>query len=503
MAGTLQRIVALAREKLIPGDSVRDKAVVGSAWLGAIRTFGRGLHMIKLAVLARLLTPGDFGLMGIALLALATLEQFSRLGLDTALIQRAEENVDHYLDTMLVLKIARGTLIAVLLFFGAPYIAAFFGEPRVTGLLQVLAVLPVLRAFNNPGIVYFSKDLQFHKTFAWDTSGNIINFVASVGFALVWPSVWALVFGNVVEDTFKLGMSYFLTEYWPGLKFDLAKARELFAYGKWVTGGAALLLVLNQGDDAFVGWFLGATALGYYQYAFRFGNAPATEISTVISSALLPTFSKVQEDQEQLTSAFEKSLKLITLVSFPAAVGVLVVAPAFVPVVLGQNWLPIVPALQILAVWGLIRSVNPIFGKLFEAVGRPDINTKINGARLILLAAVIFPATARYGMEGTAVAVTTTAACSVLVSAYLAVQYVEWSYRRLFLEFSYQSLSSILMGLTVFQLWVFGLVDANLLGLLLMIATGIIAYGVFTAAVARLTAYDPWSPIGDVVKTFT
>ena len=491
----MRDVYRLLKEKLLAGDGIRDRAVKGSIWLFAIRGLGRGLELIKLAVLARILAPEDFGLMGIALLVMAAIEHFSKLGLGTALIQRKEENVDPYLDTAWVMKLGRGAALGAVAFLAAPLFASFFDDPRVTDLVRALAVLPMLRGLFNPGIVYFKKDLEFHRQFAFDTTGNVVNFVAALGFAAVYPSVWALVFGHLVEEVVKLGISYLLHEYRPSIRFDLPKVKELFGYGKWITASGAVLFVLNQGDDAFVGWFLGATALGFYQMAFRFGNAPSTELSQVVSNVLLPTFSKVQQETERLRKTFQRSLQLITFASFPAAIGVIVVAPLFVSVILGEKWLSLVEELQILAIWGLFRSLRPVFNNMFQAVGRPDISTKISFARLVLMSAVIYPATAAFGTEGTAIAVTIPAALSMLVGGYIAVGIVELRVREFVVELSYPLTSALVMGATVYYAREQSVLGTGILELVGLILLGVIVQLLLTWTLSRTTSYDVWSSV--------
>lgn len=485
-------------ERLIPEGGVQDRAVKGSVWLFLDRGFGRTIHLLKLAVLARLLAPGDFGLMGIALLALYAIEKLSRLGFDEALIQRIEDDVDSYLDTVWVMKIVRGTALGLLMYLLAPVFASFFAEPRVTDLVRVLAALPVLRALFNPGILYFRKDLNFHKRLVFDVVGNVTNVAAALIFAYFSPTVWALVVGNLVEEVTKLGLSYVLHGYRPWPRFDLGQAREMFAYGKWLTASTGIAFVLNNGDDAFVGWFLGASALGFYQLAFRFGNAPATELTHVLSTALFPTFSKVQEDADRLRSAFTRSVQLVTLVSFPASVGIIVVAPVFVPVVLGSKWIPLVEELQILAAWGMVRSLKGIFGNLVQAVGRPDISTKVNLLRLVLLATAIWPATARFGTEGTAGAVAITAAATLCVYGYLTIREVGMPVGGLLAQLTYPLASALVMGAAVYWVRERPFVGSGAFELVALILIGVVTYGLATWLVAKLTGYDVLSTIASV-----
>lgn len=491
----MKRILELAKEKLIPGESVRDRAIIGSIWLFGMRFFGRGLQLIKLAVLARILAPSDFGLMGIALLGLGVMEQFSKLGFSAALVQREEENVDEFLDTAWMLKIARGVLLGTAAFLLAPLIARFFGDPRVTDLIRVLAVIPVLNGLANPGVVYFQKHMEFHKKFAYESSKNVVNFTAALLYALAEPTVWALVVGNVVEAFFGVFVSFVLHGYRPSIRFDLGRAKELFNYGKWITLTGVFVFLLNQGDDAFVGWYLGAAALGFYQMAFRFGNAPTTELTQVLSNVLLSTFSKVQNDVDQLRNVFDRSFQLLAFISFPAAVGIVIVAPIFVPVILGDQWTQMVPALQILAVWGGFRSLYPIYNNLFQALNRPDIRTKFDAFRLVIMGVLIIPLSDLYGTAGTAAAVTIPAALSVVIASYYGIKVVEKSGISYLYEISYPLTCTFVMGAVVFVVRETVLEAASLGSLVGLVLVGAVAYIVATYILSRVSSYGIWSTV--------
>lgn len=396
-------------------------------WALAINVSDRGFQIVKLIVLANILSPGDFGLMGISLLVLAALRQFTRLGFDTALIQRKEERVDDYFDTMWVLKIGRATTIALALFFSAPAAASFFGEPRATALIRVIAFSPLLLSLQNPAVVYLQKNLEFHRQFAYQVSGSLLDVVVAFAVAVTYQTVWALVIGLLVGQLTRALSSYVLHPYRPSLQFDVAAAKELFGYGKWITLSGAVLFLVTQGDDALVGWALGATALGLYQVAYRFSNAPATEITHVISSVVFPTYSKLQDDAARLRDGYGRAVRVTTLVSVPASVGILFVVPDFVTAFLGTEWHPTVPLMRLLAVFGLIRSIGAIDGPLLDALGRPDYGTKFQTLHLVLLAVIIYPAIEGYGLVGAATAVSLSIVVPVALQNYVARKTIEFN----------------------------------------------------------------------------
>lgn len=387
-----------------PGELLSQRVVHAGFWAFALRITDRLFGLARTIVLARLLAPTDFGLFGIALLAMSALGTFSQTGFNAALIQK-KEDIKPYLDTAWTIQAIRGILLASILFLMAPYVAAFFEAPVAKPILQVIGLSVLLQGFTNIGVVYFQKELEFHKQFVYMFSGTLVNVGVAISAAFLLRSVWALVFGLLAGNVVRLVVSYFVHSYRPRLRFEGAKAKELYAFGRWILGSSILVFLLNQGDDILLGKVLGVTALGLYQMAYRISNLPATEITHVISQVTFPAYSKLQDRLPQLRQAYLQTLQVVAFLSFPIAGGIAFFAPDFTRIFLGEQWMPMVPAMQVLAIWGLMRSLGAMSGSLFQGVGRPSILTSIQLAKLALLATLIYPFTVRWGMLGTALAV--------------------------------------------------------------------------------------------------
>lgn len=431
---------------LVPGGSVVQRTVKSGIWVSATKMSLRASQLLMLVILARLLAPRDFGLMGIALVTLSATRRFTDIGINAALIQDKKENIDEYLNTTWSLEIGRGILLFVILFVGAPYIAALFSEPEAADLIRVLGLIPVLYGLRNPAVVYFQKDLSFHKEFIYQSSGAVVQFVVGVGYALYSPTVWALVFASVSKMATLFVLSYLLHGYRPWPTFELAVAKKLIHYGKWITASSIIGFLYSEGDDVFVGWYLSATALGFYQYAYRLADTPASEVSGVISKITFPAYSKLQGDTDELRGALLQTTRLTAFVTFPIAFGIALVAPSFVPAILGDDWRPMVLTLQILTLYGLLHSITRNFGAVWKALGRPDYIAKLGFLRVCLIAILIWPATARWGIEGTALVVVGIYLFPMLpIDVYLAAQIVEARSAQIYVEYLYPFIAASIM----------------------------------------------------------
>jgi PST family polysaccharide transporter/lipopolysaccharide exporter len=461
---------------LVPTGSVLQRTVKSGIWVSATKLSARFLQILMLIVLARLLSPADFGLLGIALLTLNATKRFTDIGMNAALIQQKEENVDSYLNTTWLLEIGRGALIFAVLFVLAPVIAQLFGEPRAQPVIRVLALGPMLYGFRNPGVVYFKKNLEFHKDFVYKTSGGLTQFTVGVAYALYSPTVWALVFASLSRPLIKVVLSYGLHEYRPWPSFDTEAARELIDFGKWITGSSVINWLYSQGDDAFVGWYLSATALGFYQYAYQIADAPAHEVSGVISQITFPAYSAIQGDIDELRNALVQSIRFTAFLAFPISFGIALVAPSFVRTILGSEWTPMILTMQILAMYGLMHAITRNFGAVWKALNKPDLIFKTGSLRVICIAIVIWPATALWGIEGTALTVTGIYLFPMLpLDVYLAARLVDARSAQIYTEYLYPFVAAAVMFGTLWYARILMGVSP-LVELLVLVPAGVVIY---------------------------
>lgn len=262
-----------------------------------------------------------------------------------------------------------------------------------------------MQGLTNIGVIYFQKELEFNKKFIYRASGTLADFVVAVSAVLILKSVWALVFGLLASAIIRLIVSYLIHPYRPHFKPDLAKTKELFGFGRWILGVSIITFLFNQGDDGFLGKVLGVTALGFYQIAYRIGQVPATEFAKVISQVAFPAYSKLQDELSKLKEGFLKTLNITVIFMIPLAGGIFILAPEFTTIFLGDKWMPMIPALRILVIAGMIRALVTTGGALFQGKGMPNIDFKMNLARLLTMAITIYPLTLFLDMSGVALAV--------------------------------------------------------------------------------------------------
>ncbi|MGB9956465.1 lipopolysaccharide biosynthesis protein [Haloferax prahovense] len=486
---------------LIPDGGTTERAVKSGVWAMGINIIDRILHLGKLIILSHFLSPADFGLLGIALLTRGALRQLSNFRIDAALIQREETNVDGYLNTAWSMQIIRGVGLVLVMFFIAPYISQLMNEPRATDVIRVISVISLILGLRNPGILYLTKNLEFHKQFLYQIGSTATNVTTAIILGFIYQSVWALVVGALLGATVKLGLSYIIQDYRPQVDFNSEMARELLGYGKWMAVESIAVFSVANGDDAFVGWFLGASALGLYQIAYRFSDAPARELSQVISSVAFPTYSKIQNQSKQLQQGVFKTITLTTSVSFPAAIGILAVTPQFIHTFFDDRWLPVIVPMQILAVFGMTRSVRATTSALYRAVGHPNYDALLDIFHFLIIAIFIYPAAVRSGLIGTSIVVSASVLLVVALDLYVAANVMSVSYISVVNQFKFPLIASIGMGIVVLSsgtllpkegLWVF----------LLLSLIGVFSYSLFILGFERRWGFGLSEVITTIKQSF-
>lgn len=397
----------------ILSEPLSTRVVRGGVWVFALRITTRGLRFLRTVILARLLAPHDFGLFGIAMLSIATLEAFTQTGFEAALVQK-KEDVESYLDTAWTISAIRGALLFSILFFFAPLIAEFFNSPQATMIIRVIALSAFLSGFRNVGILFFQRELEFNKQFYYEFPSILVDLSVAITLAFTLRNVWALVWSGLAASFVRLFMSYLIHPYRPRFSLARKQLQELLGFGKWLLGSGMLVFLITQGDDLLVGKVLGPASLGFYQMAYLISNLPATEISRTMAQVAFPVYSKLQDDLPKLRDAYLKALHLTAFLSIPLAAGIFVLAPDFTGIFMGEKWIPMVPAIKVLVFAGLIRSIAATTGPILYGIGKPRTDTIWQTIRLVVFATIIYPFTMRWGILGTSIAVL----CSISVSTF-------------------------------------------------------------------------------------
>lgn len=375
------------------------KTLKGVSWLGSLRLITRSFTFVRLAILARLLTPEEFGLFGIATLVLAFSEIITETGINVFFIQ-GEGKLEDYLDTAYVISIIRGILISILIIIFTPLISKFFRAEGALPILYFISLIPFIRGFINPSSVKFHKNLEFNKEFYFRTGIFFIDSLVTIATAIYLRSASSLIWGMLAGVTAEVLVSQLLIKPRPKFVFTFNKLRRVLDRGKWVTASSFLQYLFVNTDSSVVGKLMNSTYLGYYQMAYKISTLPITEISNVFYNVTFPVFSKLQNNNKRLRRAFLKSTLAIALISVPVGLVLFLFANEIVLIFLGNGWTQVIAPLKILSIYGILRAVTAEFPAVFMALKRQELVTKVTLFAVFAIVITIVPLVKLYGIVG-------------------------------------------------------------------------------------------------------
>lgn len=403
--------------------SLQHKAIRSGIWVTLSSVLGAGLSFLRSIIMARLLTPEIFGLMAICSMVIRGIEIFTETGFGAALIHR-QQRFEEARDTAFTLWVLRGAGLAVIAFLVAPWIAAFYKEDVLESIVAVIGLSFILTGFSNINTIALQKELDFKRLTYLDQVGGVLNTVIALGLAYWLRDVWALVYAQLTASIISVGLSYVMVPGRPRFRLDPGVARELFSYGKFMTGLAVVVFLTNQLDNAMIGKLLGMEALGFYTVAYTLANIPSTNLSKVVAKVLFPMFSKLQTDLPQLRQEYMRGVRLVVAMVVPISVAIVVLAQDIVTVLYGAKWASAAVPLQILAMFGCFQALWMLNGYLYNAIGKPFIDFYVNSFRFVLVLSLLYPLTVSYGLVGASMAVALPMFVQFMVGVYLSYRVI-------------------------------------------------------------------------------
>ncbi len=366
----------------------------------------KGIGLVSTLLLARLLVPGDFGLVAMATSLIALLEVFGAFGFDIALIHRQSPTRSHF-DTAWTFNVIVGLCVAALLLALALPVSHYYRQVNLPPVICALAVASAVQGFENVGVVAFRKEMQFHREFRYLLTKRIAAFLVTVSLALWLRSYWALVAGAITGRIAGVALSYWLHPYRP--RFSLAARADLLHFSRWVLIGNILAFLKERSPDFVIGRIAGPSALGVFNVSAEIANLPGTELVAPINRAIFPAYARLAGDREALRTEYLSVMSVVCLIAVPAIAGIAATAKLLVAVLLGPKWLEAQHILPVLAFFGITQVMQSNAYAAYLALGRPDLSARITSIHVAILLGALIVFTRWYGLMGAAIAYLLTA----------------------------------------------------------------------------------------------
>lgn len=424
--------------------SLKHKTVSGVKWQVINKVLQKVISVATFAILARILQPKTFGLFALAFTAIDGFHIFKSFGLDTALVQR-KDRLDEASHTAYFIVQANGILMCAACYLVAPLAAHFFHNDDVLSVIRALGVIFIFSSFSKIPSTLLQRDMRFAVLSAIDLIGGVINCVCAVAFAMISPTVWALVGAYIVKQITIALLSRQASGFRLKWQFDRKIASELLHYGKFMVGMSLVGYAAGNLNNIITGRMLGVVALGYYALAANMGNFINTHFTILLEGVMFPAYSSLQHDKEAVRRAYLKTTKFVSVVSVPFSIALMTLAPEFVRTLYGEKWLSIVPLIQLFGAMQLLVPILVCSGSVFLGCGKPKYSFNLTLYYMIMKIPLMILFIKLWGVIG----VVLTEAALTLFFAPINVALVRGLVRFRFRDFFAQFIPSFLCSLAM------------------------------------------------------
>ncbi|MDQ6692851.1 MAG: lipopolysaccharide biosynthesis protein [Chloroflexota bacterium] len=414
------------------GGSLGKQAAQGAAWNYAAFLVSKGLLFVATLVLARLLTPAEFGLVGMALLVITALDVLRDFGIGAAVIYHQREP-----QAAANMAFALSSGIGILLFAAnwllAPFTAHFFKTANpadtqtVVSLLQVLGFSLLFASLGSTHDALLQKEINYRRRMVPEVSRTLFKGVISVALAFMGWGVWSLVIGQVVGEASATLLLWYVARWRPTLQISRALLRPILGYGVQTMFAGGLGTLISDVDYLIIGRLLGETPLGLYTLAFRIPELIIKNLSQAVSSVAFPVAARLQSDRDAMRDAYLSMQHYMLAILAPLGLGLYAVTPALIHLLFQSKWDPIIPVMQALSLYMVMGAINHWPGVIYKAVGRPDILNRLSLVKLAMLVPVLWWCALSYGIEGVAWGQVVVRAIGVVIDMYAVSRFVKLS----------------------------------------------------------------------------
>ena len=390
---------AIASEQTAPksgGSTNHDDVIAkGVVWQGSMRWLVQILSWTATLVIARRLSPEDYGIAGTATVLVGLLSQITDAGVGRALMMRREKQTE-VLEQAFSASAIIGCIAALLVLGGALPMAYFYSEPRVAPLIALLALLPIISGLSAVPLAVLQQQLRYRAVALIEFSKAFVQAIVVLVCAVGGLRYWSLAIGTLVGNIVALiiARQYIKIR---ARRPDLSLLRPTLRYAMHLVVAAMSWYLYSNSDFVVVGRTAGIVALGYYQFAWNVAQLPGEKLGNILQSVVGPFFATIGDDRDSLRHYFVLLSEFLMAVMLPVLCGFAIVSPIAVPLLFGAKWLAAVPAMQILVMCAAISAVSLLGQHVLTATGQADVSMKLSVGTLFTLPLAFFIAAKIWG----------------------------------------------------------------------------------------------------------
>lgn len=429
--------------------NLKNKAVSGIFWTFSQQFSIQVVYFVVQIILARILLPAEFGLIAMLTVFIAIGTSLMDSGMSQSLIRTQKpDNADY--STVFFINLGISLLVYIILFFFAPFIAAFYNQPILSPVLRLYAVAFIIRSFVVVQTTRLTKEMNFKLQMKMQIPSVIVAGIVGIAMAYMGYSVWSLVWMNLVQ-TFLFAIQHWIYSGWvPSLKlYDRKKFKYHFNFGYKITASALLDTVFKSSYDIIIGKYFSASTLGFYNRSYTLSTFPSINIALALDKVTYPMFAEIHDDDEKLRVVYKKLMTQIIFWIAPMMIFASILAKPLIVLLLTAKWLPAVPYFQVLCLVGLLLPLQEYNLNILKVKGRSDLYFKISVYRMLTLILLI-AVSIQYGVMALVIGQAVYSIVSYIYSSYYSGKFINYSSWQQFIDILPILFLALISGLIVY-----------------------------------------------------
>lgn len=364
-------------------ESLKHKTVKGVSWSFIDSISSQGITFLVGLVLARLLTPEDYSLLGIIVIFIAVFNCIVDSGFSNALIRKTDATDKDY-NTVFISNLVISVVLCAALYFSASAIAEFFNRPQLTDLLKVMSFIIIINAFSIIQRTILMKRIDFKTQTKVSIISSVSSGIVGIGMAITGFGVWSLVGQQISRQGLNTLFLWIYAKWYPKLQFSVESFKELFGFGWKLLVSSLIATIWNEIYKVVIGKCYAPATLGQYTRADQFASIFSSNMTTVVQRVSYPVLSTIQDDKVRLKSAYKRIIKVAMLPTFVLMLGMAGCAKSMIQVMVGDQWLPAVPFLQIVCFQMMLYPLHSLNLNMLQVEGRSDLFLKLEIIKKII-----------------------------------------------------------------------------------------------------------------------
>jgi len=382
---------------------LKKRTVFGMLWTATEKFGSMAMSFVSNLILARLLLPEDFGVIGMLQIFISITGAFMIGGFGDAIIQKKDASHTDF-STVFVWNMVLSIFFYVVLFISAPAIARFYEMSILCEVLRVYGLVLILVALSVVQNAILRKQLRFKVLAMRNLVASFCGLVVGIVMAFTGYGVWSLISSALINQIMNVILVWRISSWRPSIIFDKSSFKELFAFGGMMMLTSLIEKIYNNIQGLLIGKWYTANDLGYYTQAKKLEEVPTNTLSYIVTNVSFPVFSRLQDDNEKLLYALRKNLKAVTYLNFPLCILLIIIAKPLIEILYGAKWDLSVPYFQLLCLSGLLYTLNSLNGNVVKALGKGRLFFLINLIQRVVGLALMIVGI-QYSVKGLLVAV--------------------------------------------------------------------------------------------------